>query len=61
MFNYFEGNGSVEEAVDKIKVNTRRYAKKQITWFQRDKGIKWFHPDDGEDIVGFVEERCLLG
>ncbi len=39
---YFRGNGTLEEAAERIKQNTRRYAKRQFTWFRRDSRIEWF-------------------
>ncbi|MDR1814885.1 MAG: tRNA (adenosine(37)-N6)-dimethylallyltransferase MiaA [Tannerella sp.] len=46
LFAYFDGACSIDEAIDKIKSNTRCYARKQMTWFHRDPSINWFHPDD---------------
>lgn len=46
LFSYMDGDISYEEAVDKIKQNTRRFAKRQLTWFRRDEQIKWFEPHD---------------
>lgn len=60
LFNYFEGKCSLDEAVDKIKVNTRRYAKKQMTWFSRDEGIMWFHPDQIKEISNFIRTSMKL-
>jgi tRNA dimethylallyltransferase len=57
MFSYFEGKYTLNEAIEKIKVNTRRYAKKQITWFARDKDIKWFHPADLSGIVNYIKKQ----
>ncbi len=51
LFPYFEKKYSLDEAVRLIKRNSRRYAKRQITWFKRDKKINWFHPDDKSNIV----------
>jgi tRNA dimethylallyltransferase len=42
LFNYFEGNTSIEEAIELIKQNTRRYAKRQLTWFKRNSSTQWF-------------------
>lgn len=44
LFTYFEGNASMEEAVRQIKTNTRRYAKRQVTWFKRDTDFVWVEP-----------------
>lgn len=46
MFAYFDGEITLDEAVEQIKRNTRRYAKKQLTWFSRDSSIRWFHPNN---------------
>lgn len=51
LFDFFEGKITLEEAVDLIKRNSRRYAKRQLTWFRRDKEIQWFSPDDVEKII----------
>jgi tRNA dimethylallyltransferase len=50
IFRYLDGESTLEEAMEKIKTNTRRYAKRQMTWFNRDKEIHWFHPDDRQSI-----------
>ncbi len=59
LFAYFDGLCSLDEAVAKIKRNTRVYARKQITWFKRDESIRWFHPDDTEEIFAFLSENGL--
>lgn len=51
LFDYFDNNITLEEAVELIKRNSRRYAKRQLTWFARYNDIRWFHPDD---IVGVI-------
>jgi tRNA dimethylallyltransferase len=51
IFEYFDGKISLDEAINLIKRNTRRYAKRQISWFARYDDINWFHPDDFEEIV----------
>lgn len=45
LFDYFDGNCSRAEAIEKIKANSRKYARKQLTWFRKDPEIQWFHPD----------------
>ncbi|SEN89469.1 tRNA dimethylallyltransferase [bacterium A37T11] len=55
LFNYLDGNTTLDEAVIKIKQNTRRYAKRQITWFKKDKDTYWVDPDDTEAIITFVD------
>jgi tRNA dimethylallyltransferase len=57
IFTYFDGKCTLDEAIEKIKVNTRRYAKKQITWFSRDKEIKWFHPSDLPEILNYIQNQ----
>ena len=54
LFNYIDGIWSLEEAVERIKGNTRRYARKQLTWFKRDEHMKWFHPDEKESIMNYI-------
>lgn len=55
LFAYLDGVLSLEDAVDKIKQNSRRYAKRQITWFKKYGGTVWFEPDNLEDILAFIE------
>lgn len=54
LFGYFEGQWMLEEAIERIKGNTRRYARKQLTWYKKDEQIKWFHPDQEEDIINYI-------
>lgn len=61
MFDYFDGKTTREEAVELIKRNSRRYAKRQMTWFRRDAEIAWFHPSRFENIVDYIDHRiCTL-
>jgi len=55
LFEFFDGNCTLEEAVFRIQCNTRRYCRKQLTWFKRDEKIKWFHPDNIEEIIKYIE------
>ena len=55
LFNYFDGVWSLEEAVERIKGNTRRYCRKQLTWYKNNPEITWFHPDNVEEIINFIE------
>lgn len=57
LFSYLDGNCSLEEAVDLVKRNTRKYARKQLTWFRRDQEIKWFEPDQVQEIICYVEQK----
>lgn len=56
LFNYFDGTWTLDEAVERIKGNTRRYMRKQLTWFKRDTSVNWFHPDDIEKIIDFINK-----
>lgn len=60
LFLYFDGILTFEEAIEKIKKNTRVYARKQMTWFKRDPLIKWFNPDNKEDIIEYIDSRCNM-
>lgn len=51
-----EGRLDLEEAVELLKRNTRRYAKRQMTWFGKDPGIRWFNPGQKKDIIEVVKE-----
>ena len=59
LFKYLEGIWTLNFAVDKIKRNTRVYARKQITWFKRDDSIKWFHPNDEKEIISYLDKETL--
>ena len=53
-FDYFDGRTGYDEAVELIKRNWRRYAKRQLTWFRRDPEIRWFRPDDDDAILEYI-------
>ncbi len=55
-FAHLNGEHDFEEAVRLFKRNSRRYAKRQMTWFKRDKEINWFHPEDKDNILGFIND-----
>ena len=57
LFAYMDGVWPLDEAVERIKGNTRRYARKQLTWFKRDEDVTWFHPDDIEQILNFISSQ----
>ncbi|MDR2027640.1 MAG: tRNA (adenosine(37)-N6)-dimethylallyltransferase MiaA [Prevotellaceae bacterium] len=57
LFDYFDGKTGLEKSVELIKRNTRRYAKRQITWFARYPEIRWFHPDDFDGIIAEIRKR----
>lgn len=54
-FDYFEGKISEEKAIELIKRNTRRFAKRQMTWWSKDKDIRWFEADDTPEIIRYIE------
>jgi tRNA dimethylallyltransferase len=54
LFEFAEGLITLAEAVDKIKANSRKYARKQLTWFRKDPQIHWFHPDQQEEIIDLI-------
>ena len=54
LFDYLEGRWPLEEAVERIKGNTRRYARKQLTWYKKDPQIHWFHPQETEQIISYI-------
>ena len=56
MFAYLDGTWTLEEAVKRIKGNTRRYARKQLTWYKKDEQIRWFHPDQKEEIISYISQ-----
>lgn len=57
LFRYLDGEWTLDEAVEKIKRNTRLYSRKQMTWFRRDTDITWFHPDRQEEIFAFLDRQ----
>lgn len=54
LFEYFNGTTTLEEAVFKIKCNTHKYCRKQQTWFKKDEQIRWFSPDNVEEIINYI-------
>ena len=59
LFNYFSGEWTLDLAVEKIKRNSRVYARKQMTWFKRDPEITWFHPDETEAIFTHLSQQIM--
>lgn len=55
LFNYFDGSWEYDYAVNMIKQDSRRYAKKQLTWFRRDEEIHWISPSDIEEAIKIIE------
>lgn len=56
LFDYFEGQCTFDAAIEKIQQNTRKYARKQLTWFRHDDKIRWFHPDQKDEIIQAIDE-----
>ena len=59
LFEYFNGRWPLGEAVERIKGNTRRYARKQLTWYKKDPQIRWFHPDQKKEIIDYILNHTL--
>jgi tRNA dimethylallyltransferase len=57
LFAHFEGSTSLDHAISLIKRNSRRYAKRQLTWLRKDEDIHWFHPHAQDEIVDFVKKE----
>ena len=57
IFDYLDGKFEKEEAIRLLKRNSRRYAKRQMTWFKKDPEFMWFHPDDHEKILNYIHEK----
>lgn len=55
LFDHLNGVLPLNEAVERIKINTRQYAKRQMTWFKKDTEFRWFHPRNGEAIINSIE------
>ena len=57
MFQYFDGAIPLEEAIRQIQSNSRRYARKQLTWYKRDAEIMWFNPENVNEITNYIDSR----
>lgn len=57
IFTYLDGTWTFEEAVERMKGNTRRYARKQLTWFKKDPSITWFSPENQSLIINHIESN----
>jgi tRNA dimethylallyltransferase len=57
MFAYLDGTWSLEEAIERMKGNTRRYARKQLTWFKKDPEVVWFSPDEEDEIINYISDH----
>ncbi|WP_192351132.1 tRNA (adenosine(37)-N6)-dimethylallyltransferase MiaA [Algoriphagus sp. Y33] len=59
IFGYLEGKYDKEEAVRLLKRNSRRYAKRQMTWFKKDEAINWFSPEKQEEILAYIQAQIF--
>jgi len=57
LFAHFDGEHDLDRAIELIQRNSRRYAKKQLSWFRRDPLITWFQPDQTSDVIKFIETK----
>ena len=57
IFEYMNGLCDLDTSINLIKQDSRRYAKRQLTWFNRDKEINWFHPEEVENIEKFIDQK----
>jgi tRNA dimethylallyltransferase len=60
IFDFLEGKYDEEELIRLLKRNSRRYAKRQLTWFRRDPLIHWFHPSEEREILAFLANQIAL-
>ena len=58
-FEYLDGLTTIDETIAKIQSNSRRYCRKQQTWFKRDNNIKWFHPDNIKEIINYIDNQII--
>lgn len=59
IFDYLDGKQSLEKAIEMIKQNTRRFAKRQLTWFRRDEEIVWFEPNENQKVIDFIKQSLI--
>jgi len=57
LFSFFAGEITREKAIELIKRNSRRYARKQLIWFRNDNEMNWFEPSQANEIITFIENR----
>lgn len=56
IFDYLDNKISLEQAIENIKQNTRRFAKRQITWFKKTENLKWFEPEQKDNVFNYLDE-----
>jgi tRNA dimethylallyltransferase len=57
LFTHLDGEITLKEAVDQIKQNTRRFAKRQLTWFRRDDSTAWFEPGQDDAVINYISKK----
>jgi tRNA dimethylallyltransferase len=57
LFDHFDGKAGKDEAIEQIKSNTRKYARKQLTWLRKDEDTRWFHPAKVDEIIQYINEQ----
>jgi tRNA dimethylallyltransferase len=55
LFDYLDGHVTLDKAVEQLKAHTRQYAKRQMTWFKRDTGLQWYHPEQVQQVLGYCK------
>lgn len=55
LFDYFDGNIDFDEAIRQVQSNSRRYMRKQLTWFKKDERIQWFNPENSKEIINYID------
>ena len=58
-FEYLDGLATLDQTIFKIQSNSRRYCRKQLTWFKRDDSISWFHPDNIKEIINYIDNQLI--
>lgn len=58
-FEYLDGLVTLDQTIFKIQSNSRRYCRKQLTWFKRDESISWFHPDNIKEIINYIDNQLI--
>ena len=56
ILQYLDGEWPLDFALERLRKNTRVYAKKQLTWFKKDPAIRWFHPDDVAEVMEYINQ-----
>ena len=57
LFSFLDGECTLDEAIDLIQRNSRKYARKQLTWFRRDPEISWFEPEEVQEIISYIDQK----